>query len=80
MHKNIDYESLLGFAQDNPNAGISLTISENEFDQAIKTIISVLIVNEIPPTQLVSYLEYRAHYIYIKFANEATLEVNTIEG
>lgn len=32
LHKNIDYESLLSFVQDNPNAGISLTISENEFD------------------------------------------------
>ena len=54
MHKNIDYESLLSFVQDNPNAGISLTISENEFDQAIKTMISALITNETPPTQLVS--------------------------
>lgn len=80
MHKNINYESLLSFVQDNPNAGISLTISENEFDQAIKTIISALITNETPPTQLVSYLEYRAHYIYIEFANEATLEIKTIEG
>lgn len=53
MHKNIDYESLLSFVQDNPNAGISLTISENEFDQVIETIISALITNETPPTQLV---------------------------
>lgn len=80
MHKNIDYESLLSFVQDNPYAGISLTISENEFDQVIKTIISALITNETPPTQLVSYLEYRVHYIYIEFANEATLEIKTIEG
>lgn len=42
--------------------------------------ISALITNETPPTQLVSYLEYRAHYIYIEFANEATLEIKTIEG
>ena len=61
MHKNIDYESLLTFVQDNPNAGISLTISENEFDQVIETIISALITNETPPTQLVSYLEYRLY-------------------
>lgn len=78
--KDIDYESLLRFVQDNPNAGISLTISENEFDQVIETIISALITNETPPTQLVSYLEYRTHHIYIEFVNEATLEINTIEG
>lgn len=80
MHKNIDYESLLSFVQDNPNAGISLTISENEFDQVIKTIISALKRHQRLPTQLVSYLEYRVHYIYIEFANEATLEIKTIEG
>lgn len=80
LHKNIDYESLLSFVQDNPNAGISLTISESEFDQAIKTIISALITNETPPTQLVSYLKYRTHHIYIEFVDEATLEINTIEG
>lgn len=72
MHKNIDYESLLSFVQDNPKAGILLTISESEFGQAIKTIISALITNETPPTQLVSYLEYNSHHIYIEFDNEAT--------
>lgn len=80
MPKEIDYKSLLGFIQDNPNAGVSLTISENEFDQAVETIISALITNETPTTQLVGHLEYRTHYIYIEFANEATLEINTIEG
>lgn len=80
MHKNIDYESLLSFVQDNPNAGVSLTISEDEFNQVIETIMSALIANETPTTQLVSYLEYRVHYIYIEFANEATLEIKTIEG
>lgn len=80
MPKEIDYKSLLSFIQNNPNAGVSLTISENEFDQAVETIISALITNDTPTTQLVSYLEYRTHYIYIEFANEATLEINTIEG
>lgn len=80
MPKEIDYKSLLGFIQDNQNAGVSLTISEDKFDQAVETIISTLITNETPTTQLVSYLEYRAHYIYIEFANEATLEIKTIEG
>jgi hypothetical protein len=80
LPKEIDYKSLLGFIQDSPNAGVSLTISENEFDQAVKTIISALITNDTPTTQLVSYLEYRVHYIYIEFVNEATLEINTIEG
>ncbi len=80
MPKEIDYESLLGFIQDNPNAGVSLTISEDEFNQAVETIISALIANETPTTQLVSYLEYRTHHIYIEFVNEATLEINTIEG
>lgn len=79
MHKNIDYESLLSFVQDNPNAGISLTISENEFDQAIKAIISALITNETPPTQLVSYLEYRARYIYIELSQLSTVMVNNID-
>lgn len=80
MHKNIDYESLLSFVQDNPKVSILQTISESEFDQAIKTIISALITNEIPPTQLVSYLKYNTHHIYIEFDNEATLEVHKIEG
>lgn len=72
--------NLCFFIQDNPNAGVSLTISEDEFDQAVKTIISALVADEAPPTQLISYTEYRTHYIYIEFTNEATLEINTIEG